>query len=192
MVPPDQPSTESAKLWESVVLIEFIADLRPSAGLLPADPDVCAFARLLVIRAHETLHAAFRAFFFRGERAEAVLPLLEAFQELLAPAPGYAAGPFSLADAVVAPMLVRFVRLAGYEIGKYPVGEGKKLLRHLAEPRFARLMAYYELLWARPSIQATWDEVSTSALLLIARTVPFPLGGRRPRAAWAMGRVVMR
>ena len=86
------------------------------------------------------------------------LPSLEAFQALLVPS-GYAVGPWSIADIVVAPMMVRFIRLAGYEIGKYPMGEGKKLLKALAEPRFARLLQYYELLWQRPSVQATWDEV---------------------------------
>ena len=67
VVPPDQPSNESAKLWESNVLIEFIADLCPAAGLLPSDPAVRAHARLLVVRAHDTLHHAFRSFFFRIE-----------------------------------------------------------------------------------------------------------------------------
>lgn len=157
-VPPEQPAGAAAKLWESVVLIELIADLRPDAGLLPADAELRARARLLAVRQHESLHAAFRAFFFKGERAEAVAPLLEAFQALLAPA-GWAVGPWSLADAVIAPMLVRFLRLPRYEIGKYPMGEGKRLLKLLSAPRFARLMGYYDLLWARPSVQATWDEV---------------------------------
>ncbi|KAI0764703.1 hypothetical protein C8Q74DRAFT_1318335 [Fomes fomentarius] len=156
-VPPDQPSPESAKLSESLVLIELIADLRPDAGLLPSDPELRARARLLVIISHDTLHHAFRGFFFRGERADSILPSLEAFQALLVPN-GYAVGPWSIADVVVAPMMVRFIRLAGYEIGKYPVGEGKKLLKALAEPKFARFMQYYEMLRQRPSVQATWDE----------------------------------
>ena len=185
-VAPEQPSSESQKLWESVVLIELIADLRPRAGLLPADAGVRAHARLLVSRAHDTLHGAFRAFFFRGERAEAVLAPLDAFQALLAPARagGYAAGPWTLADAVVAPLLVRLVRLAGYEIGKYPVGEGKRLLKALGEPRFARLMAYYELLWARPSVQETWDEVR-AAFPAMRRE------GRAEAAPWPSGRGVV-
>ena len=157
-MPPDQPSSESAKLSESLVLLEFIADLRPDAGLLPSDPELRAKARLFITLSHETLHHAFRGFFFRGERIDSVLPSLEAFQALLVPS-GYAVGPWSIADIVVAPMMVRFIRLAGYEIGKYPMGEGKKLLKALAEPRFARLLQYYELLWQRPSVQATWDEV---------------------------------
>ncbi|RPD56553.1 hypothetical protein L226DRAFT_520434 [Lentinus tigrinus ALCF2SS1-7] len=156
-VPPDQPSSESAKLSESLVLLEFIADLRPNAGLLPSDPELRAKARLFITLSHETLHHAFRGFFFRGERIDSILPSLEAFQALLVPS-GYAVGPWSIADIVVAPMMVRFVRLAGYEIGKYPMGEGKRLLKALAEPRFARLLQYYELLWQRPSVRATWDE----------------------------------
>ncbi|KAH9855481.1 hypothetical protein C2E23DRAFT_724235 [Lenzites betulinus] len=157
LVPPDQPSPMSLKLAESVVLIEFIADLYPEAGLRPKDPELLARARLFITLSHDTLHHAFRGFFFRGERIESILPSLEAFQALLAPS-GYAVGPWSMADAVVAPMLVRFMRLAGYEIGKYPMGEGKRLLKALGEPRFARLMQYYQSLWERPSVKATWDE----------------------------------
>ena len=141
------------------MLIEFIADLRPNAGLIPSDPELRARARLFVILSHETLHHAFRGFFFRGERIDSILPSLEAFQELLAPK-GYAVGPWSIADIVVAPMMVRFMRLAGYEIGKYPMGEGKRLLKALSESRFARFAEYYDMLWQRPSVQATWDEVS--------------------------------
>lgn len=88
-----------------------------------------------------------------------MLPSLEAFQALLAPR-GYAVGPWSIADVAVAPMMVRFMRLPGYEIGKYPLGEGKKLLKALSDPKFARFMEYYEMLWRRPSVQASWDEVS--------------------------------
>ncbi|KAI8973123.1 hypothetical protein BD414DRAFT_425226 [Trametes punicea] len=156
-VPPDQPSPQSLKLSESVVLIEFIADLHPSSGLRPETPELCARARLFITLSHDTLHHAFRTFFFRGERIDAVLPSLEAFQALLAPS-GFAIGPFSMADAVVAPMIVRFMRLSAYEIGKYPLGEGKKLLKALAEPKFARFMRYYQSLWDRDSVRATWDE----------------------------------
>ncbi|KAI0635385.1 thioredoxin-like protein [Trametes polyzona] len=157
VVPPDQPSPASLKLAESVVLIEFIADLYPNAPLRPSDPELLARARLFITLSHDTLHHAFRGFFFRGERIESILPSLEAFQAQLAPE-GYAVGPFSMADVVVAPMVVRLMRLAGYEIGKYPMGEGKRLLKALGEPKFARFMQYYQSLWERPSVKATWDE----------------------------------
>ncbi|OJT06013.1 hypothetical protein TRAPUB_3200 [Trametes pubescens] len=159
--PPDQPSPAALKLAESIVLIEFIADLHPEAALHPKDPELLARARLFITLSHDTLHDAFRGFFFRGERIESILPSLEAFQALLAPS-GYAVGPWSMADVVVAPMIVRFMRLAGYEIGKYPMGEGKRLLKALGEPKFARFMQYYQSLWDRPSVKATWDEVPVS------------------------------
>ncbi|KAG6880625.1 hypothetical protein C0995_005370, partial [Termitomyces sp. Mi166 len=38
IVPPDNPSPESTKLAESLVLLEFIADLSKPGNLLPTDP----------------------------------------------------------------------------------------------------------------------------------------------------------
>ena len=35
---PENPSPDSVKIAESVVLLEFIADLYPDSGLLPKDP----------------------------------------------------------------------------------------------------------------------------------------------------------
>ncbi|KAI0777418.1 thioredoxin-like protein [Trametes elegans] len=157
----EQPAAEALKLSESIVLIEFLADVFPDSGLRPRDAELRARARLFITLSHDTLHHAFRGFFFRGERIDTILPALEAFQALLAPS-GFAVGPWSMADAVVAPMIVRFMRLARHEIGKYPMGEGKRLLRALGEPKFARLMQYYQHLWDRPSVRDTWDEVCSS------------------------------
>ena len=47
-VPPDQPSPESIKITESLVLLEFVADLYPNAHLLPADPVQRARVRFFV------------------------------------------------------------------------------------------------------------------------------------------------
>ncbi|KAH9926322.1 uncharacterized protein BXZ73DRAFT_90980 [Epithele typhae] len=72
-------------------------------------------------------------------------PLAKADMRLFAhlpPAAGFAAGAFSLADVAVAPFLLRGEVLMRYEIRKYPVGEGRRVLDALAEPRFARLAKY--------------------------------------------------
>ncbi|KAH7909602.1 hypothetical protein BJ138DRAFT_1154831 [Hygrophoropsis aurantiaca] len=37
-VPPETPSPDSTKLAESLVLVEFVADLFPQSGILPTDP----------------------------------------------------------------------------------------------------------------------------------------------------------
>ncbi|KAH9915465.1 uncharacterized protein BXZ73DRAFT_54291 [Epithele typhae] len=155
---PEDPSPDARRLWESSVLLELIAELRPRAGLLPGDAGARGAVRLFVARAHDTLHGAFRQFFFAPTgRAHAFAAGLEAFQALLAPR-GYALGAWSLADVAVAPFVVRTAVLAEHEeIGKYPRGEGAKLLAALAEPRFARFRAYCALLLARPSVRDTFD-----------------------------------
>ena len=59
----------------------------------------------------------------------------------------------------VAPFLARLYMLLGAELGKYPLGEGKKTLEILRSDRFARLEQYWKDIREQPSWKATWDEV---------------------------------
>ena len=45
---PENPSAESAKITESLVILEFIADLYPDSGLLPKDPVERARVRFFI------------------------------------------------------------------------------------------------------------------------------------------------
>ncbi|CCL98044.1 uncharacterized protein FIBRA_00038 [Fibroporia radiculosa] len=155
--PPEDPSPESEKIAESLVLIEFVNDLFPQAHLLPADPVLRAKARFFIEFSTNKLIAPYSAFQRTGASADDFLAGVVAVQELL-PADGFAVGPYSLADVAVTPFIARaFVGLRN-EIGAYDEGEGKKVLEALAAPRYARFHKYWADLQARPNFKATFDE----------------------------------
>ena len=160
-MPADQPSPESVKLNESLVLVEFIADLSPSSRLLPSDPVQRARVRRFYLQLDLTFPAPYRAFFMGEAGPEALFDQFESLQRLL-PETGFAVGEWSLADVALVPVLLRMEALFSNEIGKYALGEGKRTLEILKGPRFARLARYLEEAKARPSIKATWNEVRPS------------------------------
>ena len=107
---------------------------------------------------------AFRTFARQGESSAQFLEAIAALQARLAPS-GFAVGEFSLADVAIAPQVLRLFPTLENEYGRYPVGEGKKLLEALRGPKYARFMQYVEDLAARPSVKATYDEVRVSCEL---------------------------
>ena len=160
---PDKPSPESTKLAESLVLVEFVADLFPKADLRPVDPATLARARYFTATLQDSLYPQYRGMLFGTNPPDALLEELETLQARLPPigSPGgeFAIGPWSLADAAIAPFLIRLPTFLENELGKYALGEGKKALEALRSPRFARLWKYIADLGARPSVKKTWDEV---------------------------------
>ena len=162
---PEQPSDESVKINESLVINEFIADIFPEAHLLPADPVKRATARLFAALVDSKFFDAFRTFFFvPGTPAET---LLDAFEAVQARLPVEGTGKFvlreewSLADAAGVPFFVRAIMFLEQDLGKYAPEEGKKALDALKSPRFARMMKYLAAAKERPSVQKTYDEVNT-------------------------------
>ena len=156
--PPEEPSTATTVLTESMVIVEFLADILPSANTLPRDPILRAKARILVSFADSNIVDAIRGYFFIGAPASELFATLEAFRSLLPPT-GFAVGEWGIADIAVGLYLIRVLMLLEYEIEKYPVGEGEKTLETLRGKRFERTMKYVEDMKARPSFRATWDEV---------------------------------
>ncbi|KAI0089004.1 glutathione S-transferase C-terminal-like protein [Irpex rosettiformis] len=159
-VPPDQPSPESVKLNESLVLVEFIADLYPESGILPKDPVLRAKARLF-IDAVSTKYspAAFKATHSGDGDPEAFVQALESLQALLPPK-GFVVGEFSIADIAIAPFLARLEVTLSNDLGPWPAnsGEGQKLLKTLQQPKLARLWEYSKEVQSRPSFIATFDK----------------------------------
>lgn len=175
-VPPDQPSPESIKIAESLVLVEFVADLYPDSGILPKDPVERAQVRFFIEGVSSKLIPAWYAYFLRNAPVEDFYGALEYIQSLL-PAEGYAIGKFSAADIAIAPFLARTRISLLNELGKYPEGDGKKVWETATTGKFARIAQYAEDLFARESFKETFDEVR----VMIGSTYCFSLTTTRDR-----------
>ncbi|KAI0646660.1 thioredoxin-like protein [Trametes meyenii] len=156
-VAPDQPSPDSIKIAESLVLVEFVADLFPQSGLLPADPIKRAQARFFIEGVSSKVVPSWFGYFFGNTPVDNFYEALEYIQSLL-PAKGFAIGDFSIADIAVAPILARARVSLLHDIGKYPEGDGRKVWETITTGKFARIAKYAEDVAARESVKATFDE----------------------------------
>jgi len=66
---PEHPSPEPEKIAESLVMLEFVADLYPGSGLLPKDPVQRARVpvRFFIDAVANKFFPPYVAFFYRGE-----------------------------------------------------------------------------------------------------------------------------
>ncbi|KAI0703306.1 glutathione S-transferase C-terminal-like protein [Earliella scabrosa] len=161
-VPPDQPSPQSTKLAESLILVELIADLFPSSNLLPADPILRARARFFIDGVSTKLNPAWHAF-LQGKSTQGAEDLYAAvahLEALLPPEGGFAVGPYSIADVAISPFLARTRVALLNDLGAYPEGEGAKVWAEIsgATGRFARFGQYVKDVLDRESFKATFDE----------------------------------
>ncbi|KAK7685072.1 hypothetical protein QCA50_011909 [Cerrena zonata] len=158
-VPPDQPSPESIKIAESLVLIEFVADLFPSANLLPTDPVLRAKARFFYDAVGNKFNSAYFNYVLKpGGSQEALFKATEDLQALLPPT-GFAVGEWSIADAAWTPFIARLFVALENDLGGYTVGEGPKSLQVLLnDTRFARFQQYWKDVSARTSFTSTFDK----------------------------------
>ncbi|KAI0775109.1 thioredoxin-like protein [Trametes elegans] len=182
-VPPDRPSPDSAKLFESVALLEFLADLFPdNPYLLPKDLVKRAHARAFISIYQNYVNDLFKGVFFSGlPQTDALLDALAKLQGALPPEEGaFAVGAWSIADAAVAPFLARMWLYLGLGLGRYSEEDGQKMREAFAGERFARLSRYVRDLRARPSFQATWggDELQTE----LGWNIPIFRRGGKPAA----------
>ncbi|KAG0696305.1 hypothetical protein DFH29DRAFT_1072147 [Suillus ampliporus] len=134
-VDPEDPSPLSAKISESNVILEFVADLYPDSGLLPKDPiqrsDVCFFIKV----ATKHIEGPFYGFLRGQESYENVLKGIECIQGLLEEGKDFAVGDhYTIADACIIPHLARLKIAIETDLGKFPVGMGYKLGEELKGP----------------------------------------------------------
>ena len=146
-------------MTESLLIMEFLADLFPHSNLLPSSPVLRARIRAFIHFVDTTFVNAFNAV-FEGRQPTSVLDALEQLQARLPPGGGFAVGEWSNADVAVAPFLARAHLMLKHDIGRYPVGEGPRALEKLRrDAKYVRVMKYVDDIWARPCFKATWDEV---------------------------------
>ncbi|KAL1731758.1 thioredoxin-like protein [Schizophyllum commune] len=168
-VPPDQPSPESTKLAESLVIIDFFNELAPNHPLLPSDPVLRAKARFFIESFSSRFFPQWFAAVLKGEGFDKLWDALEGLQALL-PTSGaattttssgkYAVGEeYTLADVAVAPFFARLEVALREDVGGFAEGEGPKAYKVLTEDaRFARWREYFANLKERESFKQTWDE----------------------------------
>ncbi|PIL28232.1 transporter [Ganoderma sinense ZZ0214-1] len=161
-VPADQPSPESTKLAESLVLVEFVGDLFPSSGIVPADPVKRAQARFFIEGVSSKLLPAYFALQMKGAPPADFYAALEYLQALLPRAEegegAFAVDEYSMADIAITPFLARARMSFDNDLGAWEKGEGPKMWETVTSGRFARLAKYIDDLFARESFKATWDE----------------------------------
>ncbi|KAG0699206.1 hypothetical protein DFH29DRAFT_1015561 [Suillus ampliporus] len=160
-VNPEDPSPLSAKIAESNVILEFVADLYPDSGLMPKDPVQRANVHHFIDVTAKHIDDPFYAFLQGRELYDDVLKGIEFVQGLLKEA-GYFAGWRSLhhCRCGISPYLARLKIVAETDLGNFPVGMGYKLGEELKGPKFAKFMKYVERMLERPSLKQIHDEES--------------------------------
>ncbi|KAJ7598388.1 thioredoxin-like protein [Mycena floridula] len=158
-VSPDQPSPDSEKIAESLVLVEFVADLYPDSKLLPKDPVERAKARFFIDAFSTKFTPAFFATVARGESFDKGYEAIEALQSLLPKDKKFAVSDdFTIADAAVLPFFARMEVALSNDLGAFAEGEGRKIHERLnSDSKFARFKQYFLDLKARESFKATFD-----------------------------------
>jgi len=165
LVPGDQPSPESAKLAESMVIVEFLANVFPESEILPKDPLLCAKARFFAEVSRGAVPPLF-AFARKGESLETLEQELEKLQNLLPDNTKFAVSDdFTIADIAVAPFIARLEVWIDNEIGVFNTTKGKEFAATLDE-KFAKFMKYYNNIKARESMKKTFSAETVGQVFL--------------------------
>jgi len=164
-VPHDQPSADAFKLGESLLILEFLADLYPSSGLLPSDPVQRAQARFFIDTV-EKLPPALIGWFIQGASWHGIIDVANALQALLHQSNKFAVGDkLTIADITIMPFFALLKLMYENGIGAYPAKQAQELEWALEAPELARFKAYVDNLLARPSMRAVFDEETTKEYL---------------------------
>jgi len=146
---------DAVKLAESLVLVEFFADLKPDSGLLPADPVLRAKARFFITLVGDKFNPAWNAYAMKGEGEDAVVAAINQIVGELDPVGPYALGKeWTVADTAIAPFVGRLYLLAKNDIGNWTPGNGPKFLSKLES--LEKWEKYAQALLARPSFQESF------------------------------------
>ncbi|KAG0699205.1 hypothetical protein DFH29DRAFT_1081382 [Suillus ampliporus] len=159
-VDPEDPSPLAARIAESNVILEFIADLYPDSGLMPKDHVLRAYVRVFIDATIKHVEEPLYAFFVGTEPSyENVLKGIEFVQGLLEEGREFAVGGhFTIADACITSPLTILKIITESDIGGFSVGMGYKLGEELKGPKFVKFMKYVKRVLERPSLKQVYDE----------------------------------
>jgi glutathione S-transferase len=165
-VDPTTPSPESIKIAESLILLEFVADLYPSSGLLSTDPVERAQTRFVIDILSNKFMPAYFGLFHKGESSEPFYAALLALQEQLARAKPFLGGDkLNIADAAIAPFVLRLDSQLKNDVGAYVEGEGPKLHAEIFKnERFGTFQKYAQALLERQTVKDSFPEVCEKVL----------------------------
>ncbi|KAG9102299.1 hypothetical protein FRC06_002144 [Ceratobasidium sp. 370] len=161
-VDPTNPSPDSVKLAESLILLEFIADLFPNSGLLSSDPVERAQTRFVIDIFSNKFMPAYFGFASRGESPEPLYAALSTLQEQLERARPFLGGDkLNIADVTIAPFALRLNAQLRDDLGVYAEGQGPKAHAEIFQNgRFATFQKYFEALSERQTVHDSFPEVS--------------------------------
>ncbi|OJT08260.1 hypothetical protein TRAPUB_799 [Trametes pubescens] len=162
--PGDAPSGDAVGIPESLVILEFLADIFPNAHLLPADPTLRARARLFYNGLEKGLaKGIIVGFLFQEVPLQDLLGGLDNFQARLPPT-GFAVGEWSIADAAALPVLLRLQLALKEGLGLRKPEDLKEAYATIFEsPKYERLCRYIDDNLARPGVASSWDPAATKA-----------------------------
>ncbi|QRW00624.1 glutathione S-transferase [Ceratobasidium sp. AG-Ba] len=157
---PTDPSPESVKLAESLILLEFIADLFPNSGLLSSDPVQRAQTRFVIDVFSNKFMPAYFGFVNRGESPEPLYAALLALQEHLVHAQPFLGGDrLNIADAAIAPFALRLNAQLKNDVGIYAEGQGPQVHAEIfGNARFATFQKYFNALSERQTVKNSFPE----------------------------------
>ena len=164
--PIDQPAPSSIKLNESLIIVEFIADLYPHASFLPKDPVQKAKARVFAASLDSVLLPAMRQALFSGTEGIAeIYKALDFIQAQLPDGTKYAIGnDFTIADIAAAPLFAILEVVFSNDIGMYEPGEGLKVYEAYKSAKYDKLRGYVKRILEQESVKKVVDTVSQSGL----------------------------
>jgi glutathione S-transferase len=176
-VPPDQPSPESAKIAESLVLIQFFADLAPKSDLLPQDALGKARVRFFLDAVSNKIQPNLSKWANGSGSYDAFFEALDAIQDQLPPVGKgkYIFGDkFTLADIAIAPFLGRALLIQLKDgLGKFDKEEAKRGWEHFQGPKYERVRQYIDDIVARPSWKSTFDEVCGNIYMKLTHSLHY-------------------
>jgi len=158
-VPPDQPSPDSVKLAESLIITEFIADLYPDSGLMPRDPVQRAQVRRFIDVTNTKFAPAIGSWFYSDAPWEGIIEAARAVQDLLPDGAAFAVGGcLTLADIAFAPFYSILQVISDQDLWLREAAKPRDVAKALNSPELARLREYANGLLARPSVKAAVDQ----------------------------------